>query len=641
MYNSSGALSRDEPGPSWIINSDGTDVRSFPSDGIELHVSPNGRKIASLDFDGIKIMRPNGRVISTLEDENAFFARWSPDSQAIAWKTSDREAGTNSLIVANGLAQNPINVFTSEERIEYQWSPDGSRIVSSDGSSVSLAFADGSSPRLLSSGSSPTWSADGSRIAWLDGGSIRIADSEGSIVRRIAANRITDSVNQLTWSPNGRFIAWSDDTAVQLIRSTGGTPRRLPAGPNVDGGVKFSFSPDGDHLAYTNDDQIWVARGNGTNARLSWDSIRNSDEALAGPNWSPDSAVFAVETFSDIIVSSDDGSAQKRILNEPFFWYDVFLSGWSPCIFPTPQQGATNDDFENAEFLDGRLGALANGSSESVFGTTENSTSQTNEPPHGEAAFGENFGPANSIWYRWTANADQVIEINSEGSEVGTVLAVYVGQTLPQLTKVALGMEDNAGLTRVRFAVSDGVTYHLAVDSYAGFDDRFVEGNVQLNFRTPTMNSDECTITGTEGDDELIGTRRADVICGLGGNDKIRGRGGDDIIFAGSGNDFVSGGSGEDVVFGEEGRDVIVGGSDSDLLNGGTQADRLLGSKGDDILFGGAGSDRLFGASGNDKLFGEMGRDRLSGGAGNDDMDGGAFNDTCSDTSGDNTFARC
>jgi acetyl esterase/lipase len=73
-----------------------------------------------------------------------------------------------------------------------------------------------------------------------------------------------------------------------------------------------------------------------------------------------------------------------------------------------------------------------------------------------------------------------------------------------------------------------------------------------------------CTITGTEGADELEGTIGDDVICGLAGNDVVRARGGNDQVYGGPGDDRLRGDAGADVLGGGEGRDRVLGGRGRD-----------------------------------------------------------------------------
>lgn len=98
-----------------------------------------------------------------------------------------------------------------------------------------------------------------------------------------------------------------------------------------------------------------------------------------------------------------------------------------------------------------------------------------------------------------------------------------------------------------------------------------------------------CTITGTEGDDELVGTSEGDVICGLGGDDEIDAGAGDDVVDGGPGDDFIELDSGDDYSFGGPGADKLFGGDGRDALLGGNDNDSLIGGAGVDDLDGEAG----------------------------------------------------
>ena len=329
----------------------------------------------------------------------------------------------------------------------------------------------------------------------------------------------------------------------------------------------------------------------------------------------------------DIIIADEDASTS----------YVVFGVRGTPIPPQGPDEGPDNDQFENATYLDSADKALVSELTLTVKGTTVNATAQSNEPAHFQGGFGLPPGPTNSIWYRWTPQSDQVVEIDTAGSEVSTVLVAYTGATLSDLQEIATGIDNEREVSRIRFAVRAGETYHFAVDGY----ETNSQGFTQFNLRQPEIDAVECTIKGTNGPDNLSGTAGADVICALDGDDVIKSLGGDDIIFAGKGSDIVSAGGGDDVVFGGEGEDTLAGRSGDDVLVGGDGRDRLFGGKGNDNLFGGSGADALYGKSGDDALFGEMDGDRLFGGTGNDYMDGGASKDTCVDRDGDDTLVSC
>jgi hemolysin type calcium-binding protein/WD40 repeat protein len=98
---------------------------------------------------------------------------------------------------------------------------------------------------------------------------------------------------------------------------------------------------------------------------------------------------------------------------------------------------------------------------------------------------------------------------------------------------------------------------------------------------------EDCTITGTNGDDLLKGTDGDDVICGLGGNDSLRGRAGGDLLLGGDGNDALVGGPGSDQLQGEGDNDVLntrdgVGGNDT--ADGGDGRDTCRIDPGDIVI---------------------------------------------------------
>ena len=103
------------------------------------------------------------------------------------------------------------------------------------------------------------------------------------------------------------------------------------------------------------------------------------------------------------------------------------------------------------------------------FGTrTDNNTGATKEP--GEPNHAGNPG-AKSLWYCWTAPANTVMVIDTVGSSFDTLLAVYTGNNVSNLSLVVsnndIGGASNR-LSRVSFVPVPGVTYRIAVDGFGG-----------------------------------------------------------------------------------------------------------------------------------------------------------------------------
>jgi Ca2+-binding RTX toxin-like protein len=193
------------------------------------------------------------------------------------------------------------------------------------------------------------------------------------------------------------------------------------------------------------------------------------------------------------------------------------------------------------------------------------------------------------------------------------------------------------------------------------------------------------TITGSNGNDNLLGNNGADVLIGCAGDDSLNGGAGADVLVdgffncAGGGNDTFDGGTGPDAINGGPGTDTvtyagrtaavfvtldgspndgeagegdsvstdvenITGGSGGDEISGGPGANTLSGGNGDDVIvgeqvpdsggpggndsiLGGAGDDALNGGDGNNLILGQDGADMVQGGSGADNIDLGTGDD--------------
>ncbi len=121
---------------------------------------------------------------------------------------------------------------------------------------------------------------------------------------------------------------------------------------------------------------------------------------------------------------------------------------------------ASNDAFTAATTITSSAGSIA--------GTTVGATREVGEPGHATCP-----GPdpgcngSASIWYAWTAPANGTLTINTALSSFDTLLALYTGIAVDDLTRIA----DNddfwgTGRSRVSASVTAGTTYRVAVDGY-------------------------------------------------------------------------------------------------------------------------------------------------------------------------------
>jgi hypothetical protein len=124
-----------------------------------------------------------------------------------------------------------------------------------------------------------------------------------------------------------------------------------------------------------------------------------------------------------------------------------------------------------------------------------------------------------------------------------------------------------------------------------------------------TVLAGACTITGTDGPEELHGTPGDDVICEFGGSDVIFGYRGDDVLRGGRGSDILGGGLGNDRLRGGPGDDPLDPGRGADISRGGGGQESSEGSPGSDRWFLGPGSDVAVDGNGIDRLVGGPGGD--------------------------------
>lgn len=112
-----------------------------------------------------------------------------------------------------------------------------------------------------------------------------------------------------------------------------------------------------------------------------------------------------------------------------------------------------NDNFANAMYL-------GMGTTTRVINTNEGATKEVGEPNH---AF--NVG-GTSVWYKWIATSRRLIQVSTVGSNFNTLLNIYTGSSVDNLTNVALSndISSNTLQSFTTFYPEPGVTYYIAVD---------------------------------------------------------------------------------------------------------------------------------------------------------------------------------
>jgi thiol-disulfide isomerase/thioredoxin len=100
-----------------------------------------------------------------------------------------------------------------------------------------------------------------------------------------------------------------------------------------------------------------------------------------------------------------------------------------------------------------------------TYGLSVNATKEAGEPDHADDVGGA------SIWWSWQAPMSGLATISTAGSNFDTLLGVYTGSSVADLTTVASDDDDpdtGALTSKVGFMVASNQIYQIAVDGYDG-----------------------------------------------------------------------------------------------------------------------------------------------------------------------------
>jgi len=131
--------------------------------------------------------------------------------------------------------------------------------------------------------------------------------------------------------------------------------------------------------------------------------------------------------------------------------------------------------------------------------STTHASTESGEPAHAGRL-------SRSLWFSWTAPGAGEVSIDTRGSDGDTALAVYTGETLGTLTRVADNDNESAGFlsSRVAFEAATGTTYQIAVDNSAA-------GLLVLNITAALANDAFDSAQPLDGDAPLITTANANA----------------------------------------------------------------------------------------------------------------------------------
>ncbi|MFM1767505.1 MAG: hypothetical protein RJA22_34 [Verrucomicrobiota bacterium] len=175
--------------------------------------------------------------------------------------------------------------------------------------------------------------------------------------------------------------------------------------------------------------------------------------------------------------------------------YAVTVTGPAPGIYPvhavaTDSLGRTTATGTNLVTL--AIDPLANNQFTNRFNVSgtpltiiANNTGATTET--GEPTTGAGNGRGATLWWSWTAPSTGTARVDTFGSAIDTVVAVYTGGAVNALTQVAINNNAATGVpaSLVTFAAQEGAAYQIQVGGATGFGTPAATGPIQLNLQMP------------------------------------------------------------------------------------------------------------------------------------------------------------
>jgi TolB protein len=208
------------------------------------------------------------KLVRESVDEGIGSPAWSPDGHHIAY------ISLFELFVMNADGRRPRLVESTHEAVDPSWTPDGKRLVWSNGDDGSLwttVLATGKSSLLLKVGSDdlerPAVAPGGTRIAYHD------QDKSQLIVSALnGANRtVIGSGTDPAWSPDGSLIA-SSTCKIVVSAPDGSGAHEITTPPAKQCDLHPSWSPDGSQIVFSRGQtditaDLYVVNADGTGLR--------------------------------------------------------------------------------------------------------------------------------------------------------------------------------------------------------------------------------------------------------------------------------------------------------------------------------------------------------------------------------------
>jgi sugar lactone lactonase YvrE len=179
--------------------------------------------------------------------------------------------------------------------------------------------------------------------------------------------------------------------------------------------------------------------------------------------WRKDGVNIAGATGATLTIFNtafSDAGDYDVVISNP---YGAIVSGAATLFVIVPP----NDLFSNATAL--------SDNDTSITSANVGASIEPGEPFHA------NYPGGASVWWKWTASAPESVSLDTFGSTFPTLLAVYTGNSVSNLTPVASNYGFYSWYSLLFFDAVAGQTYYFAVDGVYG-----ATGLIQLDFKVNT-----------------------------------------------------------------------------------------------------------------------------------------------------------
>jgi hypothetical protein len=269
----------------------------------------------------------------------------------------------------------------------------------------------------------------------------------------------------LNWNEvTGPPVNDSFSSAIIIAGSSGSTN-----GTNINA-TKQSGEPN--HAGNTGGSSIWYRWTPTTGGQVTFNTLGSTFDTLLG--------VYTGSTVSGLtVVATNDDVSVNYLQSQVTFTalagttYRIAVDGYNGDVgmltLNWAQGGPANDAFANAFALGGQSGT--------TNGNNFNASMEQNEPVHADEPGGH------SVWYKWTAPTSGPFVFDTGGSALDTLLAVYTGSQLNNLSLVAANHYGGTmPESRLDFQATAGTVYRIAVDGFDG-----AQWTFRLNWHSQTQ----------------------------------------------------------------------------------------------------------------------------------------------------------